>query len=75
MVNHLRANFPAMSQLYTSFSTRKTPPTVFEIEIAAASKEVSEEDINQHLKSLDIAQKSTIQEAFEKQMTVCDIPF
>ena len=71
MIGHLSSKFPAIYELYQSLQTRSTLPTPFEISIAMASPDVSEADINNHLKSLKAkATTSTIQSAFEKQVSV-----
>ncbi len=60
-----------MYELYQSLQARSTLPTPFEISIAMASPDISEADINTHLKSLKAkATTSTIQSAFEKQISV-----
>ena len=70
MVGHLQSKFPAMFQLYTCLSNREALPTPFEVKIACASKDISEENINKHLKALQLSTTSSIQSAFEKQTTV-----
>jgi hypothetical protein len=70
MVGHLQSQFPVMFQLYTSFTTRDSLPTPFEVKIACASKDISDEDIQKHLKSLQLDVASTIQAAFNKQTMV-----
>lgn len=71
MINHLKAKFPSMYQLYTSFSTWDTLPTLFEVQIATGSHEISQDDINKHLSDLQVAATSSIQAAFDKQVAVC----
>ena len=74
MVGHLQSKFPAMYQLYTCLTNRETLPTPFEVTIACASKDISEEDINKHLKTLQLTSStmSSIQHAFDKQTMVSD---
>lgn len=71
LVNHLMSKFPDMYQLYTSFQNRSTLPTPFEVKIALATKDLTEGEITQHLKSLKISSSSgTIQGAFDRQTAV-----
>lgn len=72
MVGHLQSKFPAMFQLYTCLSNREALPTSFEVKIACASKDIGEEDVNKHLKALQLTNitTSSIQSAFDKQTTV-----
>ena len=70
MVGHLQSKFPAMFQLYTSLTNCESLPTPFEVKIASASKDISEDDINKHLKSLELSMVSSIQAAFDKQTLV-----
>jgi hypothetical protein len=75
MIGHLSSKFPAMHQLYISLQSRDTLPTPFEIQIASGSSNISEKDINHHLKSLKITStSSTINAAFDKQASVSEIP-
>lgn len=71
MVNHLKSKFPSMYQLYDSLQSRDPLPTPFEVKIALASKDITQDEINSHLKSLKIpASSGTIQGAFDRQTTV-----
>ena len=72
MVGHLQSKFPAMFQLYTCLTNRETLPTPFEVKIACASKDISEEEVNKHLKTLQLSTTSSIQNAFDKQTMVSD---
>lgn len=72
MINHLKSKFPEMYQLYESFQNRDTLPTPFEVKIALASKDITADQINNHLKTLKISASSgTIQGAFDRQTAVC----
>lgn len=71
MIGYLSSKFPTMYELYQSLQARRTLPTPFGISIAMASMEVSEANVNNHLKSLKAkSTASTIQSAFEKQVSV-----
>lgn len=59
-----------MYQLLSSFKSRGSPPTPFEVKIAMASPDISETDVNLHLQSLSLGTTSKIGEAFEKQVAV-----
>lgn len=68
MINHLKSKFPEMYQLYESFQNRDTLPTPFEVKIALASKDITTDQINDHLKTLKVSASSgTIQGAFDRQ--------
>ncbi|KAM6493884.1 hypothetical protein JOM56_010245 [Amanita muscaria] len=71
MIHHLQNHFPSMYKLYTTLSERKTAPTPLEVLIATNSTIISEKDVNDYLKSLDIISQPTIQSAFDKQTAVC----
>ncbi|KIL54477.1 hypothetical protein M378DRAFT_92476 [Amanita muscaria Koide BX008] len=68
MIQHLQSHFPAMYKLYTILSSRKTPPTPFEVLIATKSSAVQEKEVTDYLQSLDISSQPTIQNAFNNQM-------
>jgi len=70
IIGHLQTHFPSMYHLYRSFHIRKGLPTPFEVKIAAGSSDLSEEQVNEHLKSLKLESTSTIQSAFDKQTMV-----
>ena len=70
MVGHLQSKFPAMFQLYTPLTNCESLPTPFEVKIASTSKDISKDDINKHLKSLELSTVSSIQAAFDKQTLV-----
>lgn len=70
VVHHLESHFPAMFKLYRTISARSTPPTPFEILIATNSKDVSEAEVKDYLRSIEVNVQPTIQSAFNQQVAV-----
>lgn len=67
---------PSYAWAILSLQARNSLPTPFEVLITTASPEVSEVDVNIHLKSLKIPMASSgIQSAFEKQVSVSDFSY
>lgn len=71
LVHHLSSTFPVMFQLYTSMQNRSTLPTPFEVKIAQAASDITDDEVKEHLKTLKISASSgTIQGAFDRQTAV-----
>ncbi|CAA7257320.1 unnamed protein product [Cyclocybe aegerita] len=73
MIHHLEAHFPQMHKLWAHLERRRELPTEIEIKIVSASKELSQKDMANYLKST--WDQGHFEELLAKWIIECDEPF